>query len=179
MEKLIKFFRELIKEIAPVVNKYNLYLGGGTALMLKYKHRESYDLDFFAFEPVDLDKILREIAFSLSSKYDFAIKYPTLEISNREFTTKIEVHKRIGVKLLGYEDLLGIKKLSDLDILLEKIYFIERGKEEDLTDIKLLLKKLNINWEEIIKKLVEKFGISKSYAEYLVKVTKERLGLDE
>jgi len=167
MEELIKFYLDLLKNWGEILNKYELFLGGGTALMLKYKHRLSYDLDFFVFKEIDLGEVLRELAFSLPYNFDFAIEFPILIVSNRRFSTKIEIHKRNNVKLLGYEEIFGIKKMSDLDILLEKIYFIERNKEADIFDIKFLLDKLRISEEEIVKKLVEKFSISKEYATYL------------
>ena len=167
MEELIKFYLDLLKNWGEILNKYELFLGGGTALMLKYKHRLSYDLDFFVFKEIDLGEVLRELAFSLPYNFDFAIEFPILIVSNKRFSTKIEIHKRNNVKLLGYEEIFGIKKMSDLDILLEKIYFIERNKEADIFDIKFLLDKLRISEEEIVKKLVEKFSISKEYATYL------------
>ncbi len=62
--------------------------------MLKYKHRISYDLDFFSFKDINLQKILRELAFELPFNYDFSIEFPILIVSNRRYTTKIEIHKR-------------------------------------------------------------------------------------
>jgi len=129
MEEIIKFYRELLSIWKDTLNRYDLFLGG-TALMLKYKHRISYDLDFFSFKDIDLRRILRELAFQLPFNFDFSIDFPILIVSNRKFTTKVEIHSRRNVKLLGFEKIWGIKKLSDEDILLEKIYFIGRKRKQ-------------------------------------------------
>jgi len=175
MKELINFYLSILSNVKPILEKYNLYLGGGTALMLKYKHRISYDLDFFCFKSIELERVLREIAFSLPINFDFSLEFPILIISNRRYTTKIEIHIRKNTKLLGWETILGIKKLSDLDILLEKIYFIERKKETDIFDIRFLLKILNLKENEIAQLLREKFNISEEYAKYLVGKLREYL----
>jgi len=179
MKELVKFFVELLNIWKDILNKYELYLGGGTALMLKYRHRPSYDLDFFVFKEIELEKVLKELAFALPFKYDFAIKFPVLIVSNRRFSTKVEIHKRIGKKLMGFEEIYGIKRLSDLDILLEKVYFIERKRDTDIMDIKLLLNKVGVEIKDLVDLLVKKFNINRDYAEMQVEELEKILKLKD
>jgi len=168
MDELINFYLELLNGWKDILRKYELYLGGGTALMIKYRHRISYDLDFFVFKEITLKEVLNELAYSIPYNFDFSLNFPSLTISNRKFSTRVEIHRRSNVKLLGFEEIFGILKLSDLDILLEKIYFIERKKESDIFDIRFLKEKLGFEESEIKNKLTEKFGISEDYALYLI-----------
>ncbi|RDI74924.1 Nucleotidyl transferase [Gaiella occulta] len=55
------------RQIAGVVPA-EAYLGGGTALAVHLRHRQSRDLDFFSHRPLDLDELARQ----LRSLGDFA-----------------------------------------------------------------------------------------------------------
>lgn len=48
------------EEVAPLIPAH-AYLGGGTALAVHLRHRESRDLDFFFHEPVDFDRLHEQL----------------------------------------------------------------------------------------------------------------------
>ena len=56
------------EQVAPLLPP-DAYLGGGTAIAVHLRHRQSRDLDFFFHEPVDLD----ELVVRLRSRAPFAV----------------------------------------------------------------------------------------------------------
>ena len=56
------------EQIAPLVPAH-AYLGGGTAIAVHLRHRQSRDLDFFFHEPLDLDRLQE----SLHARGPFAV----------------------------------------------------------------------------------------------------------
>ncbi len=62
-EEVRKLQIEILQALKNLMNEHGLMLGGGTALMLKYNHRFSEDLDLFVWDvsEVEYNKIMREI----------------------------------------------------------------------------------------------------------------------
>ncbi len=120
-----------------------LLLGGGTALALRYHHRESRDIDLFTWTG-DRDAILSDL-FRILTGFNRIIEGPVLFVEDPETheTVKIEVHVRDPnrVRLLGRSDIGGIPALSDEDILAEKIFYGSRCFDRDVFDVQFLLGK--------------------------------------
>lgn len=120
MEKLI----ELAREIQSFFK--NFYLAGGTAIMFKYAHRESVDLDFFSEKAFSFNKLAHKMRehFNVqaeerfSDNIDFYID--DIKVSFLFFPFK---------NILSLEKIRGIKKASDYDIFLNKIYSAGRRIE--------------------------------------------------
>ena len=144
---------KVLYRIKDYLGENDVYLGGGTALSLKYNHRKSYDLDFFSWK-TSSKRFLNDV-FRLLSGFNRIVLEPVLIVDDGRESVKIELHERgPDVKLLGVEIYRGIPMLSEMDILAEKVYFYERCFERDVYDIELLISK-GFN---PVKAVREKFG---------------------
>lgn len=158
MEKLF----ELAKKIQNLFRDF--YLAGGTALMFKFAHRESIDLDFF-----------REKAFSFNRVSFKMRKFFNINAEER-FSDNIDFYiENIRVSfvflpfknVLPLEKLAGIKKASDYDIFLNKIYSAGRRIDpKDPFDAAFLLKKYQWDKDKIATDFEKKFPVQ-SYKLYL------------
>lgn len=123
MEKLL----ELAKKIQSLFTDF--YLAGGTAIMFKYAHRESFDLDFFRQKPFSFNKLSYKMRKhfepqaeeKFSDNIDFYIE--NIRVSFVFFPFK---------NILPLERFKGVKKASDYDIFLNKIY--SAGRRVDPKD---------------------------------------------
>lgn len=158
MERLI----ELSKKIQSYFKGF--YLAGGTAIMLKHAHRVSKDLDFFKeteFSKTRLAKRVREL-FPIEAEetfpdnIDFYIE--KIKVSFVFFPFK---------NILPLENLTGIKKASDYDIFLNKIYSAGRRVDpKDPFDAAFLYRKYGWSKERIASDFERKFP-DQSYKLYL------------
>ena len=159
-EAVRKLQMEILQALENLMNEHGLMLGGGTALMLKYNHRFSEDLDLFVWDVArsKYDKILREIWKALAG-FNREERYQTIFVYKNNVKVKLELHVRKSSenKLLLAENLGGIHVLSDEDILGEKIYYGERCTERDLFDVKFLMNKHSWGQTKVINILNEKF----------------------
>ena len=134
--------QKVLDRLKDYLRRSQVFLGGGTALTLRYAHRPSYDLDFFTWE--ESWEKFSDVVFRRLSGLNRIIVEPVIiveEPHTRE-SVKIELHRRDkSVKLLGYEIINGIPVLSDEDILGEKLYHA-RCSKRDIFDVKLLLEKV-------------------------------------
>lgn len=108
------------EQVAPLLPR-EAYLGGGTAIAVHLRHRQSRDLDFFYHEPVDLD-VLRQ---RLRSRGPFAVTRQSAGTLNGLFgTTRLQFlqvglerpERRLdpttvvaGLPVAGLGDLLAMK----------------------------------------------------------------------
>ncbi|NPA86558.1 MAG: nucleotidyl transferase AbiEii/AbiGii toxin family protein [Candidatus Diapherotrites archaeon] len=139
---LTELQRKVLSIIADYMKENGVYLGGGTALTLKYSHRASYDLDLFSWT-VDRERFFRDM-FGLLSGFNRIVLEPIIVVEDPETgqSLKIELHRRgKDVKLLGYEVVDGIPVLSDEDILGEKLYH-GRCAPRDIFDVSFLLQSI-------------------------------------
>ncbi len=120
---------------APALNAFHLV--GGTALALRFGHRQSIDIDLFTEQPFD--------APSLSNWLEST--YPTIEIVTHENTVLTRING-IKVDLIAHQYALidkpesfdGIRFLSIKDIAAMKLNAIaNRGSKKDFWDYALLL----------------------------------------
>lgn len=158
MEKLI----ELGRKIQSCFKGF--YLAGGTAIAIKHAHRESIDLDFFKeteFSKIRLAKKVRELfpvesEESFPDNIDFFIE--KIKVSFVFFPFK---------NILPLENLMGIKKASDYDIFLNKIYSSGRRVDpKDPFDAAFLYGKYGWSKEKIASDFERKFP-NQSYKIYL------------
>jgi predicted nucleotidyltransferase component of viral defense system len=137
MEKEYKLLLSLAKKISNSFPAF--YLAGGTALMLKHKHRVSVDLDFFnqkSFSYSRLSTKVREnFIVEAEEKFEDNIDFfiDKIKISFVFFPFK---------NILPLENLNGISIASDYDIFLNKIYVAGRRIDpKDPYDAAFLYKK--------------------------------------
>ncbi|MCM8811419.1 MAG: nucleotidyl transferase AbiEii/AbiGii toxin family protein [Candidatus Omnitrophica bacterium] len=155
--------REKLKKLALDIQKNfkDFYLGGGTALMFKYNHRISEDLDF-----------MKEKEFSflrLSSKIRKLFNVDKEE----KFTDNIDfIIDGIKVSFIFFpfknikpvENYEGIKIASDYDIFLNKIYSADRRIEtKDLIDFAFLYKKYGWEIDKVKSDFQKKFPLQDFY----------------
>lgn len=119
--------------IAPVVPE-PAYLVGGTALAVHLRHRVSRDLDFFFHEPVDLDKVRRD----LEGRGRFAVTEHTEDTLNGQFeATKVQfLSAGTQDRLEEPQEVCGIRVAGLADILATKVEVIgDRGELGDYFDL--------------------------------------------
>lgn len=158
MEKLF----ELAKRVQSLFKDF--YLAGGTAIMFKYNHRQSKDLDFFKEKSFSFNRL------SLKVREFFNVQ------AEERFTDNIDFYiENVRVSfvffpfsnILPTENFKGIKKASDYDIFLNKIYSAgSRIEPKDPFDAAFLYKVYNWNKNKIEKDFTLKFP-NQSYKIYL------------
>lgn len=149
------FTDKLDKERLEVFNKLSAFksdfvLAGGTAIMLHIGHRESYDFDCFAHEPLssNLARKMRTI-------------FPSIQLTTETdevLTFKTQSQVEITFVYYPYPDLKPVVETQSLsifhldDLAANKAYTIgRRGQWRDYVDIFFLLK-----WEYYsLKSLIE------------------------
>ena len=158
MEKLFKLALKIQKNFS------DFYLAGASAIMFKFNHRESIDLDFFKGTPFSFNRI------SLKIIRNFEIQKEERGVDNIDFYIE-------GVKvsfvffpfknIKPFENFKGIKKADDYDIFLNKIYTAGRRIEvKDPYDVAFLQKTYNWDKEKIENDFEKKFP-GQSYKIYL------------
>ena len=113
MEALLKIARKVQSHFK------DFYLAGGTAIMFRYKHRESYDLDFFYYKDFSKNEIIKIMTGMFNiDRFD-------------EFPDNIDFYlenTRVSFVIFPFsnieplENFKGIIMASDYDIFLNKIY---------------------------------------------------------
>lgn len=144
----------------------NFYLSGGTALSAFYfQHRDSEDLDFFCFEPINwflihefMDIVKKELG-AKTMRYEkvfdrnlFFLNLPDktefkLEFTKYPFKNLGKITKKSGVKVDSLRDIAANKLLAT----------IERFEPKDFVDMYFLLKRYKL--ETIRRDVEKKFGI--------------------
>lgn len=158
MEKLL----ELAFNLQNIFKDF--YLAGGTAIMFKFNHRKSIDLDFFKEKAFSYNRISQKI------RKNFNI------VKEERFEDNIDFYIN-GVKVSfvffpfkniePFEKIKGIKKASDYDIFLNKIYSAGRRIDaKDPYDAAYLYRIYQWNKEKIEKDFERKFP-NQSYKIYL------------
>jgi predicted nucleotidyltransferase component of viral defense system len=127
----------------------DLYLAGGTAIMLKYGHRISYDLDFFS-EKSDLSTLLAPMIEKYEPEIERIVRFSggdNVDVFVRG--TKVSFVRFPFRNVEPTESHSGIRMASDMDLLLNKIYVAGRRVEsKDPADIACLLQR-HPEWRKI------------------------------
>lgn len=150
------------KQIQKIFKEF--YLAGGTAIMLKYSHRKSIDLDFFRQKPFSFRR--------LTSKFrnHFPVEREEQGIDNLDIFTKGMKISFIFFPYANIEDIQyvkGIYMASDYDLFLNKIYVAGRRIEsKDAFDVAYLYSKHK--WSNVkLKGDFERKFSDQSYEIYL------------
>jgi predicted nucleotidyltransferase component of viral defense system len=142
----------------------DFYLAGGTAVMLKYNHRTSKDLDFFRARAFSYNKI------AVTLRRHFAVKKEERMSDNIDFfigNRKISFVYFPFKNIQRLQDHEGLKMASDYDIFLNKIYTAGRRiNPKDPFDAAFLLKRHNWPAKTVKKDFERKFP-DQSYELYL------------
>jgi len=153
-------------QLAKTVQKYfpDFYLAGGTALVLKFGHRESVDLEFFKEKPFSFQRL------ALKVRNTFNIQKEEKGEDNIDFYVEGVKISFIFFPFKNIENLevvKGIKKASDYDIFLNKIYSAGRRIEpRDPIDCAFLYKTYRWDKDKIQADFERKFP-HQSYKIYL------------
>ncbi len=149
-QKLLKLSQDFYK----ILPNY-FYLSEGTAIMLKYKHRLSTDLDFFAPRNFSFHYWIKKVSakFDLQSYY---IGEDNLDLIIND--TKVSLVRFFYKNLKKREKIGEVFVASDYDLLLNKIYAAGRRIEwKDPYDVAFLLELHNWEPEQIKKDFEKKF----------------------
>ncbi len=145
---------ERMKKLAKEIQKHfkNFYLTGGTALMFKYNHRKSEDLDFFSQKEFSFTRLSAKV------RKIFDVQKEDVKVSFILFPFK---------NINPIENFEGIKIDSDYDIFLNKIYASGRRIEpKDVIDFSFLYEKYRWKKEKVKRDFEKKFP-SQSFEIYL------------
>ncbi len=136
------------------------YLAGGTALLIRYNHRKSYDFDFFIERPefdfVNLISNLTDLQILTLSKNTLIFLFKDVKFSLFCYNYPL-------IEELEYNKILNINIASDKDILCMKaVSIMQRGSKKDFFDLWFLMKinKIDLNMliELCNKKYKDKFN---------------------
>ena len=178
-----KYYNELYEiqnQVFAILEGYNFYLTGGTALSRFYlNHRYSDDLDFFTNEKIDFQKTIKEIKSKFDKKFITEVKslyqdFAQMFIYDDEFLKKYEKHFLGKLKIdFVYDIPARIGPLNDFklfsrvdnpeNMLVNKITAISRQAEKDVVDMVFICKILNFDWEDIINKVRQKDASEELY----------------
>jgi len=106
------------------------YLAGGTAIMFRYEHRISFDLDFFKYKEFSFNRISKKIRkfFDVEGEKKF--------IDNIDFYIN---NMRVSFVYFPFKNIKKIERVkklkiaSDYDIFLNKIY--SAGRRVEVKDV--------------------------------------------
>lgn len=137
-----------------ILDRFDIYLGGGTGLAFTLQYRVSYDLDFFTEKEFDPQILLSELKKYLDVS-EVIIEYQTLKLKINNVRVSFFYYP---YKLLEkFDTFNNVKLASLLDITLMKISSIGgRGLEKDFADLYYTSLKLGgLDW--IIENFSKKF----------------------
>lgn len=140
------------------------YLAGGTAIMFKYNHRQSIDLDFFKETPFSFARISQKVRnhFKVQKEEKFE---DNIDFYIDDIRISFVLFPFKNIKPL--EDLNGLKKADDYDIFLNKIYVAGRRIDtKDPYDTAFLYKTYRWDKDKIEKDFQKKFP-NQSFKIYL------------
>lgn len=143
----------------------DFYLGGGTALALQLRHRESIDLDWFNQENFDINKLKDKLK-----------KLGNITVESEEENTLNIVLDGVKLSFLGYKykilfPILELEeaKIADYrDIACMKLDAVSsRGAKKDFIDLYFILKKHSLS--ELLKMFEKKYSDIKYNKLHLLK----------
>lgn len=144
------------------------YLAGGTAIALWLGHRISYDLDFFALQEFDVEKLTK----NLKAIKDF-------KLSKSDWQTVMGSFPEVKFSCFYYQyplvdqptDFEGIKIAGPKDLLASKIAAVSsRGTKRDFVDIYYILKNdPSVSLSEALKLYDQRFQKLASNKLHIVK----------
>jgi hypothetical protein len=121
-------------------------LAGGTALALRYGHRESIDLDLFSTAHFENETITSVLEREFSS-FQYRGTHSAIGVFAHINDIKIDMIDYSRYKLIGdVEDMDGIRILSSKDLIAMKVNAVlRRAVKKDFWDIAELLRHYTMN----------------------------------
>jgi len=152
--------RRAWRQIPPYLPK-DLYLAGGTAVALYFRHRQSEDLDFFSEVPLDVDGLSEDL---LRSHLPVNI---SVAFSRQGFlrvmvgSTKVEFSDASNTQRLGpTKDLAGVAVADVSDLLAMKLATITKRRQlRDFEDLRVIEELGGLRWEEGLAYFTERYQI--------------------
>ena len=160
---------KLLKKISEVVSIKDFYMIGGTALSLQLGLRESYDFDFCVESQFNNEVLLKElkeignVEVMQNQKGTCDVLLDGVQVSFFYYPNKV-------IKdFVNVEEMPKLKIASILDIAIMKIVAIGgRGAKKDFYDLYNIIKKCNIDINEIAKGLIKKCGENVNYVNIIM-----------
>jgi hypothetical protein len=134
--------RALWTELSAIPPEFTLY--GGTAIALRFGHRQSVDFDFFAHEPFDPDRLLERIPFLADAS--------VVQREANTLTCHVTRGRPVAVSFFGVPRLgqvsqadmiegTSLRIASTLDLAGTKVSVVQRRSEmKDYVDIDMLIR---------------------------------------
>jgi hypothetical protein len=146
----------VLKQLMLIPELSSFALAGGTALALRYGHRESIDLDLFSSEPFENDKITEALEREFSS-LRFRGTHSAIGLFAYVDDVKIDMINYSRYKLIGDVEVVdGIRILSSKDLIAMKVNAIlRRAVKKDFWDIAELLRHYSMS--EVIEFYTQKY----------------------
>jgi predicted nucleotidyltransferase component of viral defense system len=145
--------KEVILEIKKVLDEWNFYLAGGTALFYILNHRNSIDLDFFTSEDIDLRQLK-----SVFEKHELKlISKDTIHVNVKGINTSFFIFKYPLLKPLLNFDIIKLASLEDI-LCMKVNAIIQRGARRDFIDVYFIMKELKLKADDVIELFEKKFG---------------------
>lgn len=138
---------ELWPQLKDTPDEFVLY--GGTAVALRYGHRQSVDFDFFTTAPVDVKAVSSELSYIRNNPHDMTLR------TNQQIDYTVQLGaKKVNVTFMSNTKVLpgaitspdkalgpGIKIASPLDLMACKLMAMHnRSEEKDFIDLGELIK---------------------------------------
>lgn len=146
---------EFMGMVAPIADKLNAVLAGGTSLALQLGHRTSADLDFFTQSSFNNEYIISEIGKNVAGFQVIDEKEDTLSLIGNGIKLSffrypypfIEERVRFeGVSLSGILDIASMKILA----------IVQRGTKRDFVDLFFVLQ--DVPFAKVARNMVARFG---------------------
>jgi len=142
LESLSEAQRRLWPALRAVPRRFVLY--GGTALCLRYAHRESFDFDFFATEPFQVEQLLAECPLFQKAEQLQAKANTLTVVAEGGQPAKISFFGGLSLGRVGEPELTRDEVLwvaSSLDLAATKMAVIQqRAERKDYLDVAELLR---------------------------------------
>lgn len=160
---------DLLKKLSEEVSINDYYMIGGTALSLQLGLRESYDFDFCVKGEFNNELLLEELK-----------KIGNIEVIQNQKGTCDVLLNGVQVSFFYYpnkvlkdfikvEEMPNLNFASILDIATMKVVAIGgRGAKKDFFDLFNIIKKCNINTDELVEGLKQKCGENINYVNIIM-----------
>ena len=160
---------ELLKKISEIVSIDDYYMIGGTALSLQLGLRESYDFDFCVKNPFNNEILLKELQ-SIGNVEVIQNQKGTCDVLLNEVQVSFFYYPNKVIKeFIETDEIPNLKIASILDIAIMKIIAIGgRGAKKDFFDLYNIIKKCNIQVDELINGLKQKCGNNINYVNIIM-----------
>lgn len=175
-----EYYKELYviqDDVFKIMEAYDFYLTGGTALSRFYlHHRYSDDLDFFVHKKPNFLDGMKEIIAKLKAKFNLETKVLVKDFAQvfihtdafhkkykEQFPAKLKIDFVNELEIPRFGEFKKFEVFSRIDntrnMLSNKLTAITRLEPKDVADIWFICKNLSFKWDEIIYEAEQKEAI--------------------